>query len=35
MVYHLANEEKELYLYITPTFLPVPDNLFELKTFSP
>lgn len=26
MVYHLANAEKELYLYITPTFLSVPDN---------
>lgn len=35
MVYHLANEEKELYLHITPTVLSVPDNLFELKTLSP
>lgn len=31
VVYHLANKEKELHLYITPTFLSTPDSLFELK----
>lgn len=31
VVYHLANKEKELHLYITPTFLSTVDSLFELK----